>query len=348
MNNIRIKILNINNNELLKKLLRSFKNQYNIEGIEEKDLTVEKLESIKPDIVISSLICRDLFVWKKKYSARLIQVFETLEDVSLDAQVDDFIVLNQADTKLRLAQVLKLHEQFFDLEHRFQKHYNFLSAMVHDLKTPLSAILGFAELLQEERISGELNQKQEKFVTQITNSANHLFQMVKDFLNYSIVESGRIQLDVKKQNLNDVLYQIYPEIAVLVKSREINYITSVPDNVYGYFDEERLRQVLENLISNAVKFTSKQGMIQVFASRVKKSLKITVRDTGIGMAAEDIEKVLDKENLFTTVGILGEKGTGLGVSICAEIMRAHGGTLSIESQLGEGTTVTLVFPDQTY
>ena len=155
-------------------------------------------------------------------------------------------------------------------------------------------------------------------------------------------------MDVKKQNLNDVLYQIYPEIAVLVKSREINYITSVPDNVYGYFDEERLRQVLENLISNAVKFTSKQGMIQVFASRVKKSLKITVRDTGIGMAAEDIEKVLDKENLFTTVGILGEKGTGLGVSICAEIMRAHGGTFSIESQLGEGTTVTLVFPDHTY
>ena len=150
--------------------------------------------------------------------------------------------------------------------------------MVHDLKTPLSAILGFAELLQEERISGELNQKQEKFVTQITNSANHLFQMVKDFLNYSIVESGRIQLDVKKQNLNDVLYQIYPEIAVLVKSREINYITSVPDNVYGYFDEERLRQVLENLISNAVKFTSKQGMIQVFASRVKKSLKISQKD----------------------------------------------------------------------
>jgi hypothetical protein len=105
MSNIRIKILNINNNELLKKLLRSFKNQYHIECIEEKDLTVEKLESIKPDIVISSLICRDLFIWKKKYSARLIQVFDTLEDVSLDAQVDDFIVLNQADTKLRLAQV---------------------------------------------------------------------------------------------------------------------------------------------------------------------------------------------------------------------------------------------------
>ena len=81
------------------------------------------------------------------------------------------------------------------------------------------------------------------------------------------------------------------------------------------------------------------------ASRIRKGLKITVSDTGIGIAAEDIEKVLDKDILFTTKGVHGEKGTGLGVSICAEIMRAHGGKLEIESQPGEGTSVTLTLPD---
>ncbi len=342
MSDIHIKILVISN-KLPKSLLVPFETQYSIEYAD--DLSVEKLEDIKPNIVITSFVSDKLLEWKEKSFARLIKIFDSPEDLSLSECIDDFIVLNQPETSARLTQVIKSQGEIFNFAHCFQRHHDFLSVTVHDLKTPLTSILGFAELLQEERVCGELNPKQQRFVGQITDSANHLFQMVKDLLNYSVVESGRMQLEIKKQNLNDVLYQIYPEIAVLIKNRGINYITSVADNIYGYFDDERLRQVLENLISNAVKFTSKQGMVQVAASRIRKGLKITVSDTGIGIAAEDIEKVLDKDILFTTKGVHGEKGTGLGVSICAEIMRAHGGKLEIESQPGEGTSVTLTLPD---
>lgn len=344
MSDIHLKILVISN-KLPRNLLVPFETQYSIEYECEENLSVEKLENIKPNIVITSFISDKLLSWKEKSSARLVKIFDSSKDLSLSASIDDFIVLNQPETFVRLTQIIKSQAEIFNFAHCFQRHHDFLSVTVHDLKTPLTSILGFAELLQEERVCGELNPKQQRFVGQITNSANHLFQMVKDLLNYSVVESGRMKLEIKKQNLNDVLYQIYPEIAVLIKNREINYITSVADNIYGYFDEERLRQVLENLISNAVKFTSKQGMVQVSASRIKKSLKIKVSDTGIGIAEEDMEKVLDKDTLFTTKGIHGEKGTGLGVSICAEIIRAHGGRFEIESQPGEGTSVILTLPD---
>lgn len=344
MSDIHIKILVVSS-KLPKNFLVSFETQCSVEYADEENLSVEELERIKPNIVIVSFISDALLHWKEKSFARLIKVFDSSEELSLSECIDDFIVLDLPETFMRTEQVIKSQAEIFNFSHSFQRHHDFLSVTVHDLKTPLTSILGFAELLQEERVCGELNPKQQRFVGQITDSANHLFQMVKDLLNYSVVESGRMQLEIKKQNLNDVLYRIYPEIAVLIKNREINYITSVADHIYGFFDEERLRQVLENLISNAVKFTSKQGMVQVAASRIKKGLKIVVSDTGIGIAAEDIEKVLDKDTLFTTKGIHGEKGTGLGVSICAEIMRAHGGTLEIESQPGEGTSVILTLPD---
>lgn len=344
MNKNYMKILNLSN-ESIKNLLIPFEKKFQIEQINPENLTRQIFENIKPDIVITSVISKRLLNWKEKFFTKLIKVFDSPENLSIEPYVDDFIILNQPETSARLAQIIASQEKILQLQYNSQKHYNFLSNTVHDLKTPLTSILGFAELLQEERISGELNQKQQKFITQITNSANHLFQLIKDLLNYSIVESGRMQLEIKKQNLNDVLYQIYPEIAVLIKNKEINYLTSVADNIYGFFDQDRLRQVLENLISNAVKFTSKQGMIHVSALRTRNSLKITVKDTGIGIAPEDIEKILDKETLFTTKGINGEKGTGLGVSICAEIMRAHDGELEIESQPKEGTVVTLTFPD---
>lgn len=343
MNNTDIKVLIINNDST-EKFLPAL-DSIHIECINEKKLTEKFLDQMKPDVIVTAVINKKLLNWKEKSFARLIKIFDNPQNITITSQFDDFIILNQPDTHIRFEQIIKSQEQLLKLMNSSQKHYDFLSTTVHDLKTPLTSILGFAELLQEERISGELNQKQQKFVSQITNSANHLFQMVKDLLNYSIVESGRMQLEIKKQNLNDILYQISPEIAVLIKNKEINYLTSVSDHIYGYFDEERLRQVLENIISNAIKFTSKQGMIHVSASRTRHSLKITVSDTGIGIAPEDLEKVLDKEILFTTKGVHGEKGTGLGVSICAEILRAHGGKLEIESQPGEGTIVTLTLPD---
>lgn len=344
MNKNCLKILNLNSNSV-KNLLIPFEQKYHIEHVNIENLTKSILEKTKPDIIITSVISKKLLAWKEKSFSRLIKTFDSPENISIESHADDFIILNQAETSFRLTQILMSQEKILNLLYSSQKYYDFLSNTVHDLKTPLTSILGFAELLQEERVSGELNQKQQKFVTQITNSSNHLLQIIKDLLNYSIVKSGKMQLEIKKQNLNDVLYQIYPEIAVLIKNREINYITSIADNIYGYFDAERLRQVLENLISNAVKFTSKQGMIHVSALRTRDCLKITVRDTGIGIAPEDIEKILDKEVLFTTKGIHGEKGTGLGVSICAEIMRAHDGKLEIESQLKEGTSITLTLPD---
>lgn len=344
MNKNCFKILNLNG-ESIKNLLIPFEQKFHIEHMIAENLTKQELEELKPDIIITSVISKKLLTWKEKKVTRLIKTFDSPENISIESFVDDFIILNQTETPFRLTQILTSQEKNLQLIYSSQKHYGFLSATVHDLKTPLTSILGFAELLQEEKVSGALNQKQQKFVTQINNSANHLLQIIKDLLNYSIVESGRMQLEIRKQNLNDVLYQIYPEIAVLIKNREINYITSVADNIYGYFDTERLRQVLENLISNSVKFTSKQGMIHVSALRTRNCLKITVRDTGIGIAPEDIEKILDKENLFTTKGIHGEKGTGLGVSICAEIMRAHDGKLEIESQPKEGTSITLILPD---
>lgn len=344
MSDIHIKIAVVSS-KFPKDLLVPLEAQYSVEYADEANVSAEELERIKPNIIIASFMSDTLLHWKKKSFARLIAVFDSSDELSLPECADDFIVLNSAETSMRTAQVIKSQAEIFRLSHHFQRHYDFLSATIHDFKTPLTSILGFAELLQEERVSGALNPKQQKFVSQITDSANHLFQMVSEFLNYSVVESGRMQLEIKKHNLNDVLYQIYPEIAILVKNREINYITSVADDIYGYFDGERLRQVLENLISNAVKFTSKQGMVKVAASRTKKGLKIAVSDTGIGIAAEDIEKVLDKDTLFTTKGVHGEKGTGLGVSICAEIVRAHGGTLEIESQPGEGTSVILTLPD---
>lgn len=221
----------------------------------------------------------------------------------------------------------------------------FLSNMSHEIRTPLQAIMGYSHILKR---NGNLNDKQLEQVSSILRSGNHLLQLIEDILQFSVIESKRLIIKKKTFKFSDILTDMYLMFSQKLVEKGIYLI--LPEQIfdhYLYADESKIRQVLVNIIGNAVKFTSLGGIkIEVLLQQEKPSnpihVMVTVSDTGPGMAAEEINLIFEEFRQFE----LGfkEGGTGLGMSISHHLTKAIGGNLSVSSVLGEGTVVKFDFP----
>jgi signal transduction histidine kinase len=219
----------------------------------------------------------------------------------------------------------------------------FLSNMSHELRTPLNAIIGFAEVLSE-RMFGELNDKQREYVSDITESGRHLLSLINDILDLSKVEAGHMELEVSDVDLPSLIENALTLIRERAARREITLERAVDARVGAVRgDERKLKQVLLNLLSNAVKFTPEGGRIRVAAAPADGVVEVAVRDTGVGIAPEEQEAVFEE---FRQVGSSAAKqeGTGLGLALCRRFIELHGGTIRVQSALGEGSTFTFSIP----
>ncbi|MEC9346972.1 MAG: ATP-binding protein [Pseudomonadota bacterium] len=223
----------------------------------------------------------------------------------------------------------------------------FFAMMSHDLRTPLNAIIGFAEILKTEVFGKIGNDRYREYAGDIHDSGNHLLQLVNDLLDISKIESGSFELNVRDFALDDEIrgtVKFLREQAIR-KSLEIR----IPDRGSTWIkaDPFRIRQVLLNLGSNAVKFTPAGGSI-LFDWHVLPDggLDFSVSDTGIGIKADDLENVFDPFKQASPTVSGSPEGTGLGLAICKRLMELHGGTLSIASTPGVGTTVTAHLPPE--
>jgi two-component system, NtrC family, sensor kinase len=237
----------------------------------------------------------------------------------------------------------EIEQKSRELEAASQHKSEFLANMSHELRTPLNAVIGFSEVLTE-RMFGELNEKQEEYLKDIHASGQHLLSLINDILDLSKIEAGKMDLELSEFDLAMTIDNALMLVRERAARRSITLNTAVDERVgQVQADERKIRQVLLNLLSNAIKFTPEGGRIHVEARSVNESIEVSVTDTGVGIAPEDQEAVFEE---FRQVGTADKKveGTGLGLALSRKFIELHGGTIWVESQVGEGSTFTFTVP----
>jgi signal transduction histidine kinase len=219
----------------------------------------------------------------------------------------------------------------------------FLANMSHELRTPLNAIIGFSEVLSE-RMFGEINDKQAEYLADILESGRHLLSLINDILDLSKIEAGRMELESTDFDLPNVIETTLILVRERAHRRGITLGHAIDADLTKIrADERKVKQVLLNLLSNALKFTPEGGRIDVRARRQESTLEVSVADTGVGIAPEDQEAVFEE---FRQVGTAAKKveGTGLGLAISRKFIELHGGRIWVKSQEGSGSTFAFSLP----
>ena len=219
----------------------------------------------------------------------------------------------------------------------------FLANMGHELRTPLNAIIGFSDIMQQEML-GPLTGKYGEYSADINRSAEHLLGIINDILDLSKIEAGKLELDEQHVNVRKALHSAERIIAPRAAEMEIRFSRTVPEDVpFLFADERALKQILINLLSNAVKFTEAGGEIHLKVDADKDGMTFEVRDTGIGIAADELQSIF-RPFQQGAGGASKQEGTGLGLSLVKSLTDLHGGGVSMESKPGVGTTVRISFP----
>jgi GAF domain-containing protein/anti-sigma regulatory factor (Ser/Thr protein kinase) len=231
-----------------------------------------------------------------------------------------------------------------ELEAANRHKSEFLANVSHELRTPLNAIIGFSEVLLE-KLFGELNDKQNEYVDDILSSGRHLLSLINDILDLSKIEAGHMELELTRFDLPTAL----ENALVLIKERASRHgvrLERVVDEQLGEFrgDERKIKQVLVNLLSNAVKFTPEGGKIQIRAGLENGVAKISISDTGIGIAPEHHEAIFEEFRQVGSDYARKREGTGLGLTLTKKFVEMHGGKIWVESEPGKGSTFTFTLP----
>jgi PAS domain S-box-containing protein len=217
----------------------------------------------------------------------------------------------------------------------------FLAAMSHELRTPLNAIIGYAQLL-DVGIHGAVNPDQHADLGRIQRSSQHLLGLITDILNYAKVESGRIEYDIQATGLDEALSSVEDMIAPLANAKNISYGLRIDcPGVRVCADSEKLRQILVNLLSNAIRYTAEGGRVEVNCSTLGSDALIHVTDTGMGIPADKLEAIFEPFVQVDRAYAGQRQGTGLGLAISRDLARGMGGDLTVESEMGRGSVFTV-------
>jgi signal transduction histidine kinase len=237
----------------------------------------------------------------------------------------------------------ELRRLYREVETASQHKSDFLANMSHELRTPLNAIIGFSQVLREGMV-GDVNEKQAEYLNDILSSGQHLLSLINDVLDLSKVEAGQVELQVAPFSLQDALERgvsMVREQATTEGVQVTLHKNGSLDVVSG--DERRMSQVIFNLLSNAVKFTPAGGQVDVSATRLNGEMRVSVADSGPGIAAEDLDRIFE-EFQQTEAGARQLEGTGLGLALSKRFVEMHGGRIWCESEVGKGSTFEFTLP----
>jgi signal transduction histidine kinase/DNA-binding response OmpR family regulator len=229
-----------------------------------------------------------------------------------------------------------------ELERAAKFKDQFLSTMSHELRTPLNAVLGFSDLLSEERY-GPLNERQQRYVKHIHTGGKHLLTLINDILDLSKIEAGRLQLAIDSVLLSTSFAEVVDTMRPLADKKSHTLVYRALPGLSVRADATRLKQVLMNLIGNAIKFTPEGGKIELAAKRVANFVRVEVRDSGPGIPPEEQQRIFDAFYRLRRSEKAIE-GTGLGLAITQRLVELHGGELGVESEVGVGSCFHFTLP----
>jgi signal transduction histidine kinase len=236
---------------------------------------------------------------------------------------------------------LKLRNE--EVEHANRMKSEFLARMSHELRTPLNAIIGFSDLLAEES-AGSLSDKQKRFVNHVSAGARHLLQLINDVLDVSKIEAGKTELNPADFIALDAVDEVLSVINPLAESKVIKIDNQVGREWVLRADRIRMKQILYNLLTNAVKFTQEQGLVRIEASPEGKFLRLCISDTGIGIPLDEQRLIFEEFHQAGGTTKNPSQGTGLGLTITKRLIELHGGRIWVESEPAQGSRFSFTIP----
>lgn len=278
---------------------------------------------------------------------------ETQAGMLVSSSIRDISERRQAEEKLRtvhqrytseLAETnrqLALRNQEIEAANRLKSE--FLTGMSHELRTPLHTVIGFAELLKEE-FDGPLNEKQHRFVEHIHRDALHLLDLINELLDLSKIEAGKVELRPERFDIGPAVEEVLSSIRVRAQAKGIQVEAVLAEDCEIHADRIRFKQILFNLLSNGVKFTSDGGKVEIRAIPAGGDVQISVRDNGVGIHPDAQASVFDKFYQISVSVKGGNEGTGLGLAITKVLVEQHGGRIWLESEHGRGSCFTFTIP----
>lgn len=271
---------------------------------------------------------------------------ETFRFMSLGLLTIPFILLFCAALFFFLNKLVSAYEEIMVAKERAEEATRlkdqFVSIVAHDLRAPFNVIIGFLRLLRDDR-NNPLSLSQGKLVDRTLNASTALLEMIDELLDMSRLQSCRITVDAVIINTRPFIGQVIAEMQSLAQEKAVTIENRMETDAELHADKRLLHGVFRNLLSNAIKFSHPGGLIEVFTPPGELGV-VAIRDQGIGVAPAIIPDLFRREVKTTTVGTAGERGTGLGLPFCHDVVAAHGGSLSVESKLGEGSCFIMRLP----
>lgn len=284
--------------------------------------------------------CNAYQVWEQK--GQLKQVVVTFIDITKRKQSDELIRQYTDELEMRVK------ERTIELIRANHAKDEFLANMSHELRTPLNGILGFSEALSGG-IYGSINKKQNQAVEIIQSSGQHLLGLINDILDVSKIEAGKFELQLENVAVNDICQSSLVFVKQLAgkKSITVEYSPSLPTSMI-FADPRRLKQILVNLLNNAVKFTPEKGRVklEVKADAEADQMWFSITDTGIGITPEDLQKLFKPFVQVDSSLARQYEGSGLGLSLVKKLVEMHGGSIGVESEAGKGSSFYFTIPTQ--
>jgi signal transduction histidine kinase/HAMP domain-containing protein len=262
---------------------------------------------------------------------KFVRILQTFADQAVIA-VENVRLFHEIQEKSRELEVANKHKS------------EFLANMSHELRTPLNAIIGFSEVMLNG-MAGPVAADQKEFIGDIRDSGKHLLALINDILDLSKIEAGKMELDIARFDLPAAIDNAITLVRGRADRQGIRLQTSIDDEVAEYDgDERKFKQIVLNLLTNAVKFTPEGGTVTLAAARANGAYEFSVNDTGIGIAAEDQEKIFEEFRQVGTDYARKAEGTGLGLTLTRRLVELHGGTIRVASEPGRGSTFTFTLP----
>ncbi len=271
----------------------------------------------------------------KQQNRDLLRVLAELEEKRTELEQvnarlhDSNQELNEANQKLR--ELSQMKEEF-------------LALTTHDLRSPLAVISGIISFFTSGRL-GEISPEQQKMVRMMERNTGSLIELINDLLDASKLESGTLRLNLIPTNLSTVVRDVRETMEPLAREKGILLDDFLPaDLPHVQADAAKLRRILVNLLSNALKFTPTSGAVEITAEQTGEMVRVAVSDTGVGIAADDLARLFDKYEQARSRSTRSEKGTGLGLYITKQLVELHGGSVAVTSEIGKGSSFSFTLP----